>query len=248
MRAVPDDQVADLLIDAWNHLSVPQRVSASATLMARPTWVTALVEALERRTINPNQLDAATVQFLRSYRDRNLRSRAAKVFGEPTPRAEVVTRYLAEMPAPPNRSPQQESTSLNPPTIASAGERLFVEHCAACHRAQPGGQMVGPPLENLGHWTIDQWLTGILDPNRNVEPKYRQSLVLTSDDETLAGIIQERSSANLRLAQADGTMRELLQSEIEEVQETQVSLMPEGFESKLSPEQLSILLGYLRSR
>ncbi|MCR9293758.1 MAG: neutral/alkaline non-lysosomal ceramidase N-terminal domain-containing protein [bacterium] len=232
LRSFADPLVASLLLEGWTSFNSQQRSLACSTLLSRRNWTEAFINELESGKIQPNDLDPGTVQRLRSYHDRSLRSRCLAVFGKPTPRTEVVDRYVADTP-----SPNLQPTSAE----------LFREHCAACHSSVNEQPMIGPPLENLGHWTIDQWITAILDPNRNVEPKYKQTLVLTEDDQLIAGLLQNESANELVLAQTDGTLRSIPKSSVVEVKEGELSLMPEGFEQKLSPAQMAELLGYLRN-
>ncbi len=233
LRRLRSTHVATSLIDSWDELNSPQRSSACATLLSRRDWTEALVVALEDGAIHTQELDPASIQRLRSYPNRALWSRCMVVFGKPTPRSEVVADYLRH---------------VSQPQFTAASQKLFEVHCAACHQAQPGRVVAGPPLENLKHWTIDQWLTAILDPNRAVEPKYQQSQVLTEDDQIFSGIILEQTADHILLAQSDGTTREIASPDVAAVKQTQLSLMPEGFEEKLDPQQLSELLGYLRKR
>jgi hypothetical protein len=58
----------------------------------------------------------------------------------------------------------------------------------------------------------------------------------------------EQSATGLQLALSDGSVRSWETGELAEVQESGLSLMPEGFETKLTPAQLADLIGYLRSR
>jgi putative heme-binding domain-containing protein len=155
------------------------------------------------------------------------------LFGKPTERTKVVAEFLSQIPA---------------PVKTEQGEKLFGEHCAACHRPGEGKPMLGPPLENLGHWTLDQWVTAILDPNQAVEPKYRQSTLLTSDGQVIAGIVLDENPQETQIALSDGSLKTIPNEDIESLKSSAVSLMPEGFEQKLTPEQLSELLGFLRSR
>ncbi len=233
LRRLKTTRVADVLLDAWPECTPPERAAVCATLLSRSSWVGKFVSLLESGQIKPADLDLATVHQLRSYRDRSLRSRCVAVFGKPTQRSAVVARYLAEIPQ---------------PQTTAGGKKLFQEHCAACHQAREDQSMLGPPLENLGHWTVDQWVTSILDPNRAVEPKYHQSTILTTDGRVLSGVVHQRAAQSVRLAASDGSIKDLETSEIESIRESNLSLMPEGFENKLSPEQLSELIGFLRGR
>jgi putative heme-binding domain-containing protein len=225
--------VADTLLAQWSGFTPKQKQLACGTLLSRREWVEDLILALESGDVSRADLDPATVQRLRSYNDRGLRSRCLAVFGKPTPRSEVVSEYLEQMPA---------------PELTASSRRLFADHCAACHTSIEGKPMIGPPLENLGHWTIDQWVTAIMDPNQAVEPKYKQQMLLTDDDQIYVGLIQDESGSDYVLAQSDGTQRSIPKQSVVETRSGELSLMPEGFEQKLSPQQLSLLLGWLRNQ
>ncbi len=233
LRRLRDPGVATILIANWDDLDSGLRAAAGATLLSRREWASSFVTALESGKVDRNQLDLSTLQQLSTYSDRALRYRCIELFGTPTQRTVVVADYLARIPAP-TQTPQ--------------GEKLFADNCAACHKATEGKPQLGPPLENLKHWTLDQWVTAILDPNQSVDPKYRQSILVTQDGQALSGMIVERSAQDLLLGISDGSFKSLPVSTVAEEKDAGISLMPVGFEQKITPVQLSELLGYLRSR
>ncbi len=231
MRRMRGSVVATTLLDQWSQFNSALRASAGSTLLSRREWAQSLVEALEARRVSSGELDLSTLAQLRTYDDRELRNRCLELFGQPTERAQVVATYLADLPA---------------PKKTAQGEKLYVEHCAACHRAADGKPQLGPPLENLQHWTLDQWVTAVLDPNQAVEPKYRQSTLLTEDGQVIAGLVLQRGEQELHVGVSDGSIKQILLSDIAEEQQSGPSLMPVGFEQKLTPEQLSELIGFVR--
>lgn len=232
LRRLRGAEVAGLLLDRWPELNSAMRSAVGATLLSRSQWAKSLVELLEIGSIPIGQLDLATLGQLSTYGDRELRNRCLELFGKPTERAQVVAGYLAQLPS---------------PKKTVQGEKLYVEHCAACHRAADGKPQLGPPLENLAHWTLDQWVTAVLDPNQTVEPKYRQSNVLTKDGQVVAGLILERGQQELVVGVSDGSLKRVALADIDDERDGGPSLMPVGFEQKLSPEQLSELIGFLRA-
>ena len=234
LRKLKSNETPNLLLSRWNQYLPDIRTSITAMLLERRPWGEQLIAALESQQIRVSDLDAATLERLRSYGDRNLMARSERILGKPptSDRNRLVNEALARWPQTGN---------------SAQGERLFAEHCAVCHRAKPNQAMVGPPLDNLGNWTNQQWLIAILDPNRAIEPKYHQYSVLTTDGQTLAGLIEDRSSAGLTLATADGRRHEIKLAEIDQLKDLGVSLMPEGLESKLSHAALADLVAYLQT-
>ncbi len=233
IRRIDDPRAADLLIGSWSSLTTDARRTACATLLQRRTSIEKLLTALENNSIKVRDLDAATVQQLRSKGDRSLMARCEKILGKPATqdRTRLVSDYLGK---------------LIPVSDNSSGNALFVQHCAACHLSTPSKPLVGPPLENLKQWTTEQWVTAILDPNRALEPKYHQYMILTTDGQVFAGVIENRSSTSILIAVGDGSRREIALADIESMKDVGVSLMPEGLESAMSPEQLSSLLAFVR--
>jgi putative heme-binding domain-containing protein len=59
-------------------------------------------------------------------------------------------------------------------------------------------------------------------------------------------MIAEESAASLTLKQADNKQEVLLRQNIAEIGSTGLSLMPEGLEKKITPEEMADLLAYLR--
>lgn len=226
-------RVGALLLQNWSRLSVGERSAAGMILLTRPEWTKALVEALENQLVRSRDLEQASIQQLRSYGDRNLRSRAIAVLGEPTPRSAVVSEFMGRLP---------------PSNSMSAGEQLFQKHCAACHLSKANEPTLGPSLVNLKQWTLEQWVTAILDPNQNVEPKYFQVRVLTSGSQVFSGVVQQESEQAIQLALPDGSLRSFSRNEVDSIHPTRTSLMPEGMEEKLSPQDLANVIEFLRSQ
>jgi len=233
IRRIDDPRAADVLLAKWTSMTADARRNVCATLLQRKPWIEKLVLALEDSSIKVRDLDAATIQQLRSKGDRSLMARCEKILGRPAnlDRARLVDDYLGR---------------LNASTDRMRGEKLYLQHCAACHLAKPSKPIVGPPLENLKHWTTDQWLTAVLDPNRNLEPKYHQYSVLTTNGQVFSGVIESQTSSAVVLAMSDGSRREILLTDIETLKDMGISLMPEGIETSLSPDQLSDLLDFVR--
>ncbi len=234
--AIGDDRVPQLLLAHWGQLSTSARNAVCSTLLRRSDWTGQLIEMVETESIARRDLDPSTVQQLRNHPDPELRERASSVLGKPTERAPLVARYVQELPS-----------ELDAEIAKANGQRLYTEHCGVCHSPKPGQAALGPSVENLAHWTNEQWITAVLDPNQTIEPKFQQSLVMTVDGQITAGIVVEKSGQSIKYATTDGRIQERALDEVEELKQLPISLMPEGFEEKLSPQQLAEIIQFLRN-
>ncbi len=126
------------------------------------------------------------------------------------------------------------------------GQKIFAKaNCAACHN---GGQASGPSLEGVAkRFNRDDLLTAILDPNRDVSPRYRTTRVTTIDDKTYEGIvIYEATDGVILQTTADATVR-IAGKDIQSSKPGLLSLMPTGLLDEFRPGDIADLLAYLKT-
>jgi putative heme-binding domain-containing protein len=104
---------------------------------------------------------------------------------------------------------------------------------------------VGPNLETIRHHTPQQVLANILDPNREVTPAYLEYSVSLQDGRVANGLIATETPTSLTLKRPNDVQETILREAIAELNSTGVSLMPEGLEKKITPEEMRDLLGWL---
>ncbi len=129
---------------------------------------------------------------------------------------------------------------------AERGRTLFAKaNCAACHN---GAQASGPSLEGVGkRFGRDDLLTAILDPNRDVSPRYRTTRVTTQEDKVYEGIvIYEATDGVILQTGADATVR-IAGKEILSVKPGTQSLMPTGLLDEFKPAEIADLIAYLKA-
>ncbi len=127
-----------------------------------------------------------------------------------------------------------------------SGRETFIKSCSQCHRIGETGADVGPPLKQLASKTPRELLETILNPNREVDPKYLGYQALLQDGRVLVGIVTDETADQLTLRQSGGKHVTILRREIEELKSTDQSLMPEGLEQQITPPQMQSLIQYLR--
>jgi putative heme-binding domain-containing protein len=126
------------------------------------------------------------------------------------------------------------------------GRRLFQEKCASCHRLHGAGEMIGPDLTFANRKDRDFLLVSLVDPSGVVRKEFQASVVATRDGRILTGLIVEQSPEAIVLCNAKAERTRVPRSDVEEVKESEVSLMPESLYKEFSPEQLRDLFSFLQ--
>ena len=225
--------LADKVLDRWEDLAQATRREILAALAGSPALTEPLIRALERQVIAPGELDAATRQGLQQLADTALRTRASAVLAKfaPPQRSAVLARY-------------QDALKLT--ADARRGEAVFAKNCQTCHQHQGRGHRVGPDLSGIAGRAPDALLSDILDPNRNIEPDYVVLAASTRRGQVLSGLLAEETATTVKLRRAEGVEDTLLRSEIEQLRSTGQSLMPEGLEKTIGPQDMADLIAFLR--
>jgi putative membrane-bound dehydrogenase-like protein len=229
-----DPNVARVLLGPWKGYSPALRAQALDVLLSRPPWTKQLAEALDKNMVPASEIDTPRRQRLLQHPDAEVRDVAAKVFAASSSpdRNKLVIEYMLTIPE---------------QTDSQRGAKLFAKTCAACHKLGDVGQQVGPELASVGDKSVQGLLVAILDPNRAVEPRYVNYLAITKDGRTLTGMIASETSTSVTLVGTDGKAHNLLRNEIEELTSTGKSLMPEGLEKDLPPQEMADLIAFVRS-
>jgi len=130
---------------------------------------------------------------------------------------------------------------------AEAGREVFKRECAKCHRLEGVGYDLGLPLASVKSRGREGVLAQILDPNREVNPAYLNYTALTDDGLTVTGMITAETATSITLRRSEKEGDTVLRTEIDEMQSSGLSIMPEGLEKQVSKAEMANLLAYLMS-
>jgi putative membrane-bound dehydrogenase-like protein len=246
--------VADMLIDAWPKMTPALRDKATTILLSRTDRIAKLLDAIEAKKITPAQLSVAAKATLGRQKTPALAERIAKLIGDGSSanRKAVIERYLTAMQGSDAGTPARKESvvagrSARITGDATRGAKVYETACMVCHKFADKGNDVGPHLGTIKAWTTEQLVTNILDPNREVSPNFSLYLVETNDGRTLSGLIASETAGNLTLKRADGGTDTVLRSEIKSLTSPGISLMPEGLEAAITPQQMADLIAYLKA-
>ena len=128
------------------------------------------------------------------------------------------------------------------------GAALFRQHCAACHQFKGEGNNIGPDLGSVADKPVGTLLVAILDPNQAFESRYINYTAVSKDGREISGIIMAETPNSITIRNAGGKDEMILRSELKGLTSSRLSLMPEGLESVLKPQDMADLIGFLRAR
>jgi putative membrane-bound dehydrogenase-like protein len=131
---------------------------------------------------------------------------------------------------------------------AQRGHAFFTQQCAICHRLKNEGKEVGPDLAMVTDKPDDWLLTALFDPNAAVEPRFQALLVKLKNGTELSGIVAGETANNLTLRLPGGAEFPVLRADIAEETPTGRSLMPEGLETVLKPQDVADVIAWLRAK
>jgi putative membrane-bound dehydrogenase-like protein len=222
-----------LLAAGWKGYGPALRNQVFDTLLSRLEWVNPTLDALEKKTIPPSEIDAIRRQRLLDHKVDAVRERAKKLFAAAT---NVDRQKLIE-----NYRP-----ALAMKGDAVKGAALFKKSCAACHQLGGVGQAVGPDLAPEVNRPGEVLLTAILDPNQAVESRYISYTATTKGGKIVNGLIASETGSGLTLIAADGQKHTIARSDLDELVSTGKSLMPEGLEKDIAIADMADLIAFLR--
>jgi putative membrane-bound dehydrogenase-like protein len=228
-------EVAATLLKPWAGYSPSVRREVLEAIFARSERLTLLLNAVEKKEVLAGQLEPFRVAQLRKHPDAKLRERAVKLFaGQTAPdREKVVKDYRA---------------ALDLRSDATRGKAVFKKNCSACHRMENVGVEVGPDLLSaLRNKSPEQLLIDILDPSREVDPRYINYLVTTKAGRSFSGMIAAETASSITLRRAEKAEDVILRSQIDIIEATAKSVMPEGLEMQFTKQDLADVIAYLRS-
>lgn len=167
-------------------------------------------------------------------------------------------RDLFERFLPEEKRTKRLGAVIHPQTIlalkgdAARGRAVFAAasgvQCKSCHKIDNVGTEVGPDLSKIGKkYDRAKILENILQPSKEIDPKFRTHLALTVDGVVHTGLLIKNEPPEVILKDAKGKLIRLESGEIEQLIPQQQSMMPDLLLRDLTAEQVADLIAYLSS-
>ncbi len=134
------------------------------------------------------------------------------------------------------------------PGDAQRGAAVFERTCAICHRIGSVGAKIGPELEGIGTRGLDRLIEDTLDPSRNVDRSFRQTIIELEDGTSYSGLQRGEEGNTVVLADSQGQTIVIARDEIKERWTSKLSPMPFNIAADLPDGDYYDLLAFLLSQ
>jgi putative membrane-bound dehydrogenase-like protein len=234
-----DASIGTKLANSYRNFFPVDRPAVIDALVTRPSFAEALLNQIAAGKIAKADLTVLHARQILSFGNPKLTARLAEIWGE-----------LRESSADRQRLIAKWKSQLTLEVLAQAdkpqGRDVFNKACASCHRLYGHGGQIGPDLTGSGRQNLDYVLINLIDPSAAVGADYRMAVVVLEDGRVLNGIVASKTEKVLTLQTAKERLT-LDLSDIEEIQTSSQSLMPDGLLQPLTDDQIRDLVGYLMS-
>jgi putative membrane-bound dehydrogenase-like protein len=224
---------ATVLLANWAAYTGPVRKAVLGALFARPDQIPSLLERLEKGEIRPVELEIHHRDLLLKHPKADIRDRATRLLERKasTELDEVIAQLAPKIFA------------LTGDRVR--GEKVYMTNCSTCHRLHGQGYKVGADLASVAGRDRMSLLTDIIDPSRAIDPQFQVYVVKTPKGELISGIIAAETPASITLRRANAEETTVLRRDIAEIKAWPASLMPEGIEKNVSPQEFADLFVFL---
>lgn len=234
-----DPQIIPALVGGYAGFDSAEKRDVLNTLLVRPASARALLAAIDAKTIDRAAITAPLARTLQSMKDAEIDAWVTKNWG-------AVRASSGDKQAQIARLKQFLTADLIAKADASHGRALFTQTCGVCHMLFGTGGKIGPELPGAFE-DIDYLLQNIVDPNAIIGKDYQQTFVKLKDGQTVSGIVAGDDPASITLKTLGETLT-VQRSDVEGMQVSEQSMMPEGLLTVMDEESVRDLFLYLRQR
>ncbi len=134
---------------------------------------------------------------------------------------------------------------------AGHGKQIFFGQkaaCATCHRVSGQGGLVGPNLTTIGEIrTGRDLLESVVYPSASIVQGFQAFTIETTDEQVHSGILLRQTPEAVWIRGTDLAEVRIETARIKSLQESALSIMPQGLDATLERDELRDLLAFLQS-
>lgn len=131
---------------------------------------------------------------------------------------------------------------------ADKGKLQFTARCFICHKLFAEGGQIGPELTGYDRANVDFWLDNIFTPSLEIREGFGAYIVKTKSGQILTGLMDAQDTKGIVIKDMANNKTALKQSDIEKMEASPISLMPEGMLTGMSDADLKDFFAYLMKK
>jgi putative membrane-bound dehydrogenase-like protein len=239
LAAYDDPRTPDVILTVFPALDSNEKRDAVNTLAARIPYALALLDAIVAKKVAAADVSVDVIRQMRNLHDPVVDRRIGETWGvvraTPADRVRLIADWRKKLTAPQSRSPD-----------VALGRAVFARTCQQCHTLYAVGGKVGPDITGSNRASLDYLLENILDPSAVIPKEYAASILHLKNGRVITGIVHAETPAALTVVTATETLT-VSRDDLEELLQSEVSMMPDDLFKQLSETEVRALVAYLQS-
>ncbi|MFO1484704.1 MAG: c-type cytochrome [Verrucomicrobiaceae bacterium] len=131
---------------------------------------------------------------------------------------------------------------------ADKGKLQFTARCAICHKLFNEGGAIGPELTGYDRTNADFWLDNLFTPSLEIREGFGAYIVKTKGGQILTGLMDAQDASGIVIKDIANNKTAIKQADIEKMEASPISLMPEGLTTGMSDADLKDFFAYLMKK
>jgi putative heme-binding domain-containing protein len=128
------------------------------------------------------------------------------------------------------------------------GKIQFMARCAICHKLFGEGGAIGPELTGYDRMNPDFWLDNMFTPSLEIREGFGAYIVKTKGGQILTGLMDAQDANGIVIKDMANNKTAVKQADIEKMEASPISLMPEGLTTGMSDADLKDFFAYLMKK
>ncbi|WP_395750273.1 c-type cytochrome [Prosthecobacter sp.] len=216
------------------------REDALRVMAGRKEWAQILVAFVNDWKIPAKHFTVDIVRQLSLYKDADIDAGIEKHW----------KGLLATGPTPEKKKEAERIKAVLKTGLGDAdkGKVQFMARCFICHKLFGEGGQIGPELTGYDRSNADFWLDNLFMPSMEIREGFGAYIVKTKGGQMLTGLMDAQDANGIVIKDMAGNKTALKQAEIEKMEASPVSLMPEGLTTGMSDADLKDFFAYLMKK
>ncbi|MFN9437855.1 MAG: PVC-type heme-binding CxxCH protein [Planctomycetota bacterium] len=232
-----DDEAIEILVHALPQLPSDVQAGIAERMCLREPGTTAFLQQVAAGHVRKELLGPNRVRLLATEGSDSAKGLIAKVWGTVSTatsqeREDVVRRVADQL-------------RWDARGNAEKGWVVYNRICGQCHVMHNQGAEVGPNITANGRGSYEQLLVSIFHPSLVIGDAYRSVTLRTEDGAIVTGLLVSRDDAKTVIKVQGGKETTIPAAEIAEFRQDTKSLMPEGLENQMTPQEMADLFALL---